>query len=141
MWTLPFLRKMQALLPLLLRLAVGWHFADAGFRELGGRTKWDWGRSYIESWFSGHSFGLLTAILVVQFATGVGVLVGALTRWSALLLSLCLGYALFHIHWGKGFHASSEDVRLALAGALAVLFLGPGRFSVDRVLFGKRAME
>jgi uncharacterized membrane protein YphA (DoxX/SURF4 family) len=142
MWTLNFLGKFQGLLPFVLRMTVGWHFASSAWHKMQAKGgKWDWGRSYVETWLSGHNVHLVTAILVLELVAGAGVLVGALTRWSALLLLVVCGYAVFHVYWGRGYRSPEDDFRVYAAAVLAVAAVGPGSLSVDRILFGKKALE
>ncbi|MAM91704.1 MAG: hypothetical protein CMI15_09525, partial [Opitutaceae bacterium] len=76
-------------------------------------------------------FGLASA--VIQSVGGVFLVLGILTRGIALLLSIIVGFALARMI----LNADSVDaMMLAYAqinlAALSLVFIGPGRFSLDR---------
>ncbi|MEJ7819187.1 MAG: DoxX family protein [Rubrobacteraceae bacterium] len=79
-------------------------------------------------------------VTFVELLGGVLLIVGLLSRLSALLLTINLIVALFLVKLGVGLIASPEsgagaELDLALiAGFLVVLFAGPGALSLDRIL-------
>lgn len=84
----------------------------------------------------GASVGL--SIFAEFFASGLLVL-GLLTRFSALVLAINMSVAFFVV--GKMAVGSSVFAELAFiyyAVYVALLFAGPGKFSLDQILFGKR---
>lgn len=76
-------------------------------------------------------FGLASA--VIQSVGGLFLILGILTRGIALLLSILAGFALA----GLIMNADSVDTMMFVYGqinlaALSLVFIGPGRFSLDR---------
>jgi putative oxidoreductase len=67
---------------------------------------------------------------------GVALATGLATRWAALLLTICLTAAAF---------AATIEVALLLlpnaGGAAALAILGPGAYSIDAHLFGRRVIH
>ena len=64
---------------------------------------------------------------------------GLITRFAALTLAINLAVAFFVVHHGAlhGEH-SGELAFIYLAGYVALLIGGPGRFSFDSALFGRK---
>lgn len=139
MWTLNFLNRFRIWLPAIFRAAVGWHFFDQGLQRARRAGVWDWGKTWVSTWGTSHSVIALYALVLLSLAGGAGLLAGALTRWSAILLLCVTGYTIFALSWNGGYASYHAEV-IYSAGALAVMFLGPGSLSVDRILFGKRAL-
>ena len=145
MWTLTFLTKLEWLAPVLLRAMFGFaFFAVHGFAKVnpagdwGSLDAWDWG-----SGFAGkvdHPAVLAYIAVWTEFLGGFALLAGLLTRWAALGLTAVMLYAALVHHAGDPF----RDKELALTfatGCLALAFLGPGPLSLDRLFFGRAALE
>lgn len=80
------------------------------------------------------------AVVALMLSCGVCFLVGLLTPATSLVIVLgSLGYAL---SWVPAPTANLFESRLAIinviAIATAILFMGPGAFSIDARLFGRR---
>ncbi len=79
-------------------------------------------------------------VTFVELLGGVLLIVGLLSRLSALLLTINLIVALFLVKLGVGLIAPPESGTVAeldlalIAGFLVVLFAGPGALSLDRIL-------
>jgi len=76
---------------------------------------------------------------LVQFFGGLALIVGLLTRPVAAGLTVVMGGALIWVHRGEslvmGQDGSGSGYAFAMGAiALAILLLGPGRFSADHVL-------
>ena len=74
-------------------------------------------------------------------AFGLDGLLGLLTRFGALTLVIDLAVAFIMVHKmavGMAPH-SGELAFIYLAGFAAILLAGPGKFSMDKALFGKGA--
>jgi putative oxidoreductase len=74
---------------------------------------------------------------LVTFAETLGAILlalGLLTRFGALTLVIDMGVAFFMVHKTIG---SGELAFIYLAGYVALLIAGGGKFSVDKALFGK----
>jgi putative oxidoreductase len=81
--------------------------------------------------------GVKPGLALVAFAETVGALLlalGLLTRFGALTLVIDMAVAFFMVH--KSLQAG-ELAFIYLAGYLALLIAGGGKFSLDKVLFGK----
>ncbi len=94
--------------------------------------------AYAVDW---RHLGLVTAAVgVLAIASGVSLLIGYLTPFSAVLVALTsLGAA---ISWFPAPNPNLFDTKLATALAtviaVAIVCLGPGAFSLDARLFGRR---
>ena len=80
-----------------------------------------------------------------EFGGGLALVLGLLTPLAMLGILCTMGYAAFvHISGGDpfvGFPRSWEPASLFFVIALTVLLAGPGRYSLDALLFGRRAPE
>lgn len=89
----------------------------------------------------GSSFALALTVGIVQFAGGLLIGIGALTRWAclALFLYLLVGLWTTHLEWGFFLNwtgaagvGNGIEYSIALMGGLLSLGLtGPGDWSVD----------
>jgi putative oxidoreductase len=81
-------------------------------------------------------------VTVVEFVGSVLLIVGALTPlMCALQLVIMVGAAAF-VHGANGIFISNggwELVGMIGAGLIAIMAVGPGRFSVDHVVRGRQA--
>ena len=130
---------------LALRVPVGIIFAAHGAQKLFG-------------WFGGYGLegtgqffgsigldpGYLMALLagLVEFLGGLALVFGLLVRPAAAALAAAMLIAIFSVHIGKGFFADKGGYEYALAlfaAAFALLFIGAGRYSVDRALAPRSA--
>jgi putative oxidoreductase len=85
----------------------------------------------------GHSASLALAVFAEFFASLL-VIFGLVTRWSALVLAIDMTVAFVCVHKAalSGAH-SGELAFMYLMGYVTLLLAGPGRFSVDKMIFGK----
>jgi putative oxidoreductase len=117
--------------PLALRVAVGLVLASHGWDKVSGgmaahvhtvtRTlHLHWSLAYLSAY--------------AELAGGVLLLLGLFTRWAALAAAVILGTAMFRVHWSYGLRGPGGfELPLALlGGAVALVFLGAGRLSLDR---------
>jgi putative oxidoreductase len=93
----------------------------ADFQRDGFRPGWFWG-------------GI---IIATEFGGGVAVIIGVLTWIAATFIAfeMLVGFVVKAAKWRKPFTDYSYDLQLAALGLVLIVF-GPGRISVDRVLFG-----
>lgn len=86
----------------------------------------------------GFQPGILWAVVagLVELVGGLLLIVGLLSRLVAALLAVQMLVAIFAVHWPHGFFAPQGiEYPLALvAGLLAVLVYGGGRWSADRTI-------
>lgn len=130
--------------PLCLRIALGVIFAAHGAQKLFG---WFGGGGLAATggFFSQIGFqpGVLWAALAgaTEFIGGLAVLAGFSTRLAALGLACVMLVAMLKVHLPNGFfmnfamtpgvgHGIEYNVAL-LGGSLALMFGGPGKFSID----------
>jgi putative oxidoreductase len=78
--------------------------------------------------------GLLVTLL--EFAGGIGLIIGLLTRLIALGLAIDMLGAMAFVHFANGFFLPTgyEFVLLLLVLSLALVIGGPGRLAVDNVI-------
>lgn len=75
-----------------------------------------------------------------EFGCSLLLIVGLLTRMAAIPLAFTMAVAAFMIHseddWG-----TKEKAVLYLVVYVALIFTGPGQFSLDYLLFGKKKSD
>jgi putative oxidoreductase len=140
-----------ALEPLYARLAP---FGYPLIRATAGALLVPHGAQKLFGWFGGHGLtgtgqffvdqlglepGILFALLVglAEFAGGLLLALGLLTRPAAAVVLALMAYAAFAVHWGNGFFWAEGGLEYPLMWALlalAILIRGGGRFSIDAVL-------
>ena len=122
---------------LVLRLALGISMAYHGYVKLlsGAAGLYKVGAMLAPLGVSGYFevFGAFAAIC--EFIGGMLVVFGLFTRFGALLLAGVLFTATI-LHIDAGFFAWDYPSQMGFA-ALAIFFMGGGRYSVDCSLFGK----
>lgn len=77
-----------------------------------------------------------------EFVGGILLVLGLLTQVVAVLVTLTMAGAYFFVHAAAGIYAADGGWELvAVIGLAAVVFglVGPGRYSVDALIAGRRA--
>lgn len=86
-------------------------------------------------------FPAYSALLVgvVEFAAGLFLLIGLLTRWSSIALIIDMLVALFKVHLKNGFSGKGgyEFVLLILACLFVILMSGSGKLSFGNMFKNK----
>ena len=145
MWTLQFLGKFHALVPLLLRGLVGASFAFShGYGKLFPDGSFDGGKGFATNLSGVAPAFLLYVAAWTEFLAGLGILAGLFTRWAAIGILAVMTYAVFGVHWKNGFSAQNQGYEQALTYAvmsLGIMTLGPGSLSLDRLFFQKAALN
>ena len=82
-----------------------------------------------------HLFGMsgnvsASLIIFAEFFCGILVALGLFTRLACIPVIIGMGVALYLKH-GSSFVGQGEAASLFLIGFLAILFIGPGKISVD----------
>lgn len=123
-----------------LRLAVGIIFAAHGWQKFAG------GLDGVAQFFGRVGIPLpeVSAFIVafVELVGGIGLVVGVLIRYWAVLLSIIMIVAIFTVKLQNGLLGMQGrpgyELDLALlAGCLALLFTGPGPISLERAIFNR----
>jgi putative oxidoreductase len=127
----------------LLRLILGVVMFVAGWKKL-----FDFGVPMFAKALAGLGMPLpeflAWAVTLVEVVGGAFIIIGLLSRLSALLLAIDMVVAILLVTIHVGFLSSSgksgvELNLLLIAGFMAILFAGPGPISVDRLLERGRA--
>ena len=122
-----------------LRIVLGFLFAAHGWQKFNEWTIAGTQASFAKMGVPAAEIAA-PAVAVLEFAGGIALVLGILTRVVAALLALNMLGALFLVHAPAGVFAANggyELVLLLAAGAFALALTGAGRASVDRALFGR----
>ncbi|MHA7305946.1 DoxX family protein [Arthrobacter sp. TMN-49] len=79
-------------------------------------------------------------IVMLELVGGIALMLGLATRPIAALLTLNMVGAIVLVHASAGIFVEAGGYELALllgTAALALALVGPGKFSLDHVLFGR----
>lgn len=119
---------------LLTRLAIGYAFVLIGWSKI----------QYPTNWMQGISFAPLWQVLaaVAEFGGAIALLLGLLTRLGALGIGIVMtvavgvhilsfGHPYVNLTGGPSYQVAAAYLLIALL----LVVLGPGRFSVDYLLF------
>lgn len=98
---------------------------------MNGYMQWDM--------FKNSSFGKFMAYAgkAAEFVGGVFLLLGLFTRAASLMLIGTLAYIAFFVGHGKIWYEDQYPFLFVLL-FLVIFFTGPGKFSLDYKLFGKK---
>ena len=121
-----------------MRAAAGFGFFYLhGLPHLRPDGVWDWGDAFAAS--GGAPRWVLYTAAWCEFLGGFALMLGALTRWWSLALLGIVGYACFAMQ--SGTPVADRELHIAYAGLLlALLAMGPGPLSLDRLFFGRKAV-
>ncbi len=127
---LPFLSRLGDLAPLALRVGVGFVFVSYGSSKLSSGAQE----------FAGMLTGLGVAsptlfawlVTIAELVGGALLVVGLLTRLVTLPLIATLVGAIILVKADAGMPEAGIDIAL-LSGLAALLLIGPGRLSLDRL--------
>ena len=137
----------ESLSLLLLRLPLGLIFMAHGSQKLFGLFGGQGVSATLKAFEEKMGIPPLFTILamIAEFGGGLGVLVGCLTRLSALGIASTMVVAIYKVHLMNGFFMNwycqpgrghGIEYTMALLGmALSLVFTGGGRWSVDRMLW------
>jgi putative oxidoreductase len=124
---------------LLLRLVAGAAFVLHGWPKIQHPTSW------MNAMGGGTSPILQAAAAIAEFGGGIALILGILTPIAALGIAIDMAFALFLVHLpkhqpfvGQGPGGSFELPLLYLAVGVMLFFVGPGRFSLDALLWKPR---
>jgi putative oxidoreductase len=137
-----FVGGARAMALLFLRLVAGTAFVIHGWPMIQHATSWMGPKAPVPGWLQ-----LLAA--VSEFGGGIAWILGALTPLFSLGLLCTMAFATFAVHIrmghpfvamnmpGEPYNPSFEPALGYLAISVVLLLVGPGRLSVDALLFGK----
>lgn len=114
----------------LLRLAVGGLMIPHGYQKLmnfGAKSA-----GFTDPFHIGGPASMSLAIFA-EFFCAILIVIGLATRLASLPLIITMSVALFIAHKGEIF-GDGEHAALYLAGFLILLFAGPGKISVDKMI-------
>jgi len=114
----------------LLRLAVGGLMIPHGYQKLlNFGTK---SAGFTDPFHIGGPASMSLVIFAEFFCAGL-LLLGLATRLATIPLIITMSVALFIAHKGEIF-GDGEHAAMYLAGYLILLFVGPGKISVDKMI-------
>ena len=115
---------------LVLRLAVGGLMIPHGYKKLMNFAAKS--STFTDPFHIGGpaSMGLT---IFAEFFCAVFIILGLMTRLSTIPLIVTMSVALFIAHKGEIF-GDGEHAALYLAGYIALLFAGPGKMSIDKLI-------
>lgn len=129
-----FLGKYREFGLLALRLGIGVMFLLHGWPKLiGGPERWE--KVGMAMQYAGVSvvptlWGLAAALS--EFGGGLCLILGLFFRPACLMLAITMGVAAnMHLGKGEGLMIASHAIELGIL-FFGLLFIGPGRYSVDR---------
>jgi putative oxidoreductase len=114
----------------LLRLGLGGLVIPHGYSKLIGFAARS--SSFSDPFHIGSPTSM-ALVIFAEFFCGVFILLGLLTRLACIPLIISMAVALYFAHKGDVFGAG-EKATLFLLGYLALLFTGPGKISVDKLI-------
>jgi len=114
----------------LLRLSLGGLMIPHGYKKLMNFASKS--STFADPLHLGPSFSMALTIFA-EFFCAVFIVVGLMTRLATIPLIIAMGVAVIIAHQGKVF-GEGETATLFLFGFLALLFAGPGKFSMDRLI-------
>jgi len=115
---------------LILRLGMGGLMMKHGYDKLIHFSQYK--TQFIN--FLGMGQGLsLSLVIFAEFFCALFILIGLFTRLAAIPVIIVMCVALFKAH-NSDFLGEGEMATLFLAGYLSLLFVGPGRISVDGMM-------
>ena len=121
---------------------------------------WPHGAQKVLGWFGGSGFSdtyhafvdkmpiwapLAVAAILTEFLAPLFLVAGVLTRLSALMMAIVMTVAMkyniqngYFMNWYNNQQGEGIEYQVLFVGcALALILIGPGRYSVDSVVLGK----
>jgi putative oxidoreductase len=115
---------------LLLRLGLGGLMIPHGYQKLMGFASKSPG--FADPFHIGGPASMSLTIFAELFCA-VLIVLGLMTRFACIPLIIAMAVALFYSHQGQVF-GDGEHAALYLAGYMALLLTGPGKFSSDKLI-------
>ncbi|MBP9817038.1 MAG: DoxX family protein [Candidatus Pacebacteria bacterium] len=127
--------RWNGIAPLILRVSVGLIFAMHGWQKLQGGLGQTAG--FLDSLNFPAPEVFAFVLIAAELVGGIMLILGLFTHWVAKILAIVAVVAFATVHATKGFFISGggyEFILLILAVSVALIFLGPGKFSLDGAL-------
>ncbi len=127
--------RWNGIAPLILRVSVGLIFAMHGWQKLQGGVDQVAGFLGSLGFPAPEVFAIL--LIAAELVGGIMLILGLFTHWVSKILAVVAVIAFATVHATKGFFMSGggyEFILLILAVTVALIFLGPGKFSLDGAL-------
>ena len=115
---------------LLLRLSLGGLMIPHGYKKLMNFAAKS--STFSDPLHIGSTLSMALTIFA-EFFCAAFIVVGLMTRFATIPLIIAMGVAVFIAHDGKVF-GDGETATLFLFGFVALLFAGPGKISMDRLI-------
>jgi putative oxidoreductase len=115
---------------LLLRITLGGLMLPHGYQKLMNFASKS--SKFVDPFHIGPSASMALTIFA-EFFCAAFIIVGLMTRFATIPLIIAMSIAVFIAHDGKIF-GEAEHAALYLGGFLALLFAGPGKYSMDRLI-------
>ena len=126
------------LAPFVLRVSLGLIFLLHGYQKL------QTGVTGVGGFLAGLGFPAPEAFAILLIAAeivgGILLILGLFTHWAAKLLAFVALVALLTVHVRNGFFLASngyEYILLIFAASLSLMVTGPGKWSLDRLLWNR----
>lgn len=139
--SIPFAHRLAPAAPVLLRVVVGGLMALHGWQKLTEMGPATFGQGMVADLGLPAPVAIGWTVTLVELVGGTLLVLGLLTRLSAVLITLVLAGATILVKTDLGVIAPmgsmlpGAELDLALiAGALGVIILGPGRPSLDHAI-------
>ena len=125
---------------MVLRLVVGYaFFIGHGLVKVRPNGEWDFGQAFVKMASDSAPAGLLYLAAWTEFLGGFALILGMLTRWAAFGILCIMAFAIFSVHAGDDY--ATIEMAIAYAGTcVAIMFVGPGTVSLDRLFWGREAL-
>lgn len=129
--------RLRRLAPLPLRITLGIIMTAHGQPKMFGEARQAF-PTFVESIGVPQSGRVAQMIALLEFAGGIAIIGGFLTRFFALLFAGQFLFIVFRMKWSKGLVEGFEFDLALLGGFLALALAGGGAGSLDEVLLRRR---
>lgn len=115
---------------LALRLGMGLLMIPHGYNKLVNFS--EYAKTFSDPFHIGSALSL-SLLIFAEFFCAIFIVAGLFTRITAFALFIAMSVAVIYAHKGEVF-GDGEQAALYLSGYIAILLIGPGKISLDKVL-------